>query len=77
MQGNTIVVKYKEVRQFRIAMPFVKSNYKTGTGGNVLGSNDASNNIDGTIELKSDDNTFDIWDNVQDQHGQHHCSLEH
>ena len=65
MQNNTIVVKYKEVRQFRIAMPFVKSNYKTGTGGNVLGSNDASNNIDGTIELKSDDNTFDIWDNVR------------
>ena len=65
MQGNTIVVKYKEVRQFRIAMPFVKSNYKTGTGGNVLGSNDASNNIDGTIELKSDDNSFDIWDNVR------------
>ena len=46
-------------------MPFVKSNYKTGTGGNVLGSNDASNNIDGTIELKSDDNTFDIWENVR------------
>ncbi len=65
MQGNTIVVKYKEVRQFRIAMPFVKSNYKTGTGGNVLGSNDASSNIDGTIELKSDDNTFDIWENVR------------
>ena len=65
MQGNTIVVKYKEVRQFRIAMPFVKSNYKTGTGGNVLGSNDASSNIDGTIELKSDENSFDIWENVQ------------
>ncbi|MEE4164916.1 MAG: hypothetical protein V2I35_02875, partial [Desulfocapsaceae bacterium] len=65
MQGNTIVVKYKEVRQFRIAMPFVKSNYKTGTGGNVLGSNDASSNIDGTIELKSDENEFDIWENIQ------------
>ncbi len=65
MQGNTIVVKYKEVRQFRIAMPFVKSDYRTGTGGNVLGSNDASSNIDGTIELKSEDNSFDIWENIQ------------
>lgn len=65
MQGNTIVVKYKEVRQFRIAMPFVKSSYKTGTGGNVLGGNDASSNIDGTIELKSDENDFDIWDNIK------------
>ena len=26
-------------------------------------------NIDGTIELKSDDNTFDIWENIQDEHG--------
>ena len=65
MQGNTIIVKYKEVRQFRIAMPFVKSDYRTGTGGNVLGSNDASSNIDGTIELKSEDNSFDIWENIQ------------
>lgn len=65
MNGNTIVVKYKETKHYRIAMPFVKSSYKTGAGGNVLGSNDASNNIDGTIQLKSDDNIFDIWENVQ------------
>ncbi len=65
VKGNTIIVKYKEVRQFRIAMPFVKSDYKTGTGGNVLGSNEASSNIDGTIELKAEGNTFDIWENIQ------------
>ena len=65
MQNNTIIVKYKEVRQFRIAMPFVNSEYSTGTGGNVLGSNDASSNIDGTIMLKSTGNTFDIWENIQ------------
>ena len=65
MKGKTIVVKYKEVKNYRVAMPFVKSDYKTGTGGNVLGSNDASNNIDGTIQLKSDGNEFDIWSNIQ------------
>jgi MSHA type pilus biogenesis protein MshL len=65
MQGNTIVVKYKETMQFRIAMPFVKSNYKTGVGGNLLGSDELSSNVDGTIELKSDENTFDIWENIQ------------
>lgn len=65
MQGNTIVVKYKEVRQFRIAMPFTRSEFSTGTGGNVLGSNDASTNVDGTIELQSRENTFDIWENIQ------------
>jgi len=64
-QGNTIVVKYKESRQFQIAMPFTKQTYTTGTGGNVLGSNEVSTNIDGTIELKSAGNEFDIWENIE------------
>ena len=62
---NTIIVKYKETRQFHIAMPFTTQTYKTGTGGNVLGGNDASTNVDGTIELKSEGNEFDIWGNIQ------------
>lgn len=65
-KDNTIIVKYKETRQFHIAMPFTTHNYKTGTGGNVLGGNDASTNVDGTIELKSDGNEFDIWKNIQE-----------
>ncbi|HID70790.1 MAG TPA: type II and III secretion system protein [Desulfobacterales bacterium] len=65
-KGSTIVVKYKETRQFHIAMPFSKQLYETATGGNVLGSNDASNNIEGTIRLDSRGNEFDIWLNIQD-----------
>ncbi len=65
MNGNTIVIKYKETRQFQIAMPFTTQDYVTGTGGNILGSNDASSNIDGTISLKSKGNEFDIWDNIK------------
>jgi len=65
MKGNTIVVKYKETRQFQIAMPFTSHSLSTGTGGNILGSNDASKSIDGTIELKSSDNKFDIWENIE------------
>lgn len=66
IHGNTIVIKYKETRQFYIAMPFVKQKYKTGTGGNVLGNQEESNNIDGTIELKSDENDFDVWKSVEE-----------
>lgn len=66
IQGNTIVIKYKETRQFYIAMPFIKQKYRTGTGGNVLGNQEESNNIDGTIELKSDDNDFDVWKSVEE-----------
>ena len=65
MLGDTIVVHYKETRQYRIAMPFIRQNYATGTGGNVLGSSEISSNIDGTIELKSPQNTFDVWESIQ------------
>jgi MSHA type pilus biogenesis protein MshL len=65
MQGSTIVVKYRETKQFQISMPFTKQNYSTGTGGNVLGNSDISNSIDGTISLKSESNEFDIWDNIK------------
>ena len=66
MQGSTIVVKYKETRQFHVAMPFTKSLYETATGGNVLGSQDTAANIEGTIRLDSRGNEFDIWQNIQD-----------
>ncbi len=65
MEGSTIVVHYKETRQFHIAMPFTKQLYETATGGNVLGSNDAASNIEGTIRLDSRGNEFDIWLNIE------------
>jgi hypothetical protein len=51
--GSTIIVKYKETRQFHIAMPFIKQTYKTNTGGDVLGgsSGEGSSNIAGEISL--------------------------
>ncbi|BHH86317.1 pilus (MSHA type) biogenesis protein MshL [Desulforhopalus sp. 52FAK] len=65
MKGNTIIIKYKETRQFQIAMPFTKQTYTTSTGGNVLGNSETSNNVDGTIKLASEDNEFDIWENIR------------
>lgn len=65
MSGNTIIVKYKETRQFQIAMPFTKQALSHGTGGNLLGNDDVSSNVDGTIQLKSKDNDFDIWENIK------------
>ncbi|PID74486.1 MAG: pilus (MSHA type) biogenesis protein MshL [Desulfobacterales bacterium] len=65
MQGNTIVVKYKETRRFHIAMPFTKQDFTTQTGGNLLGNEESSNNVDGTIRLDSVDNKFDIWESIR------------
>ena len=68
VQGNTIVVKYRETRKFHVAMPFIKSTYNTGVGGDVLGSSAAANaasGVKGNIQLVSADNQFDIWENIK------------
>jgi general secretion pathway protein D/MSHA biogenesis protein MshL len=56
VQGSTIIVKYKETRQFHIAMPFLKQAYKTDTGGDVLGSSggEGSSDVRGEISLMTD-----------------------
>src|SRR5690606_10816909 len=54
MQGSTIVIKYKETRQFHVAMPFIKQAYTTKTGGDVLGGSsgtESSTNVAGEISL--------------------------
>lgn len=64
VQGNTIVVKYRETRKFHVAMPFMKSTYNTAVGGDVLGSSGTSNTVQGTIQILSEGNQFDIWGNI-------------
>ena len=66
VQGNTIIIKYKETKRYQIAMPFVQNKYTTGVGGNLLGNDEKSKNIDGTIELKSKDNDFNVWKNIEE-----------
>lgn len=65
IEGNTIVVQYKATRKFHIAMPFVSSTYSTAMGGDVLGSSGESN-MSGNLQLKSDNNPFDVWKNIQE-----------
>jgi general secretion pathway protein D/MSHA biogenesis protein MshL len=68
LQGSTIVIKYRETKQFHIAMPFNKQVFITGTGGNVLGGEvggeGIAKNIEGTIRIVSEKNEFDIWSNI-------------
>ncbi len=65
VQGNTIIVKYKETRKFHIAMPFTASKYTSSVGGDFLGDSGSSANIKGNITIDSSDNSFDIWDNIK------------
>ncbi len=62
VEGKTIIIKYRQTRQYQIAMPFTKQVFETATGGNLLGKSDAS--TEGTIRLDSRDNKFDIWETI-------------
>ncbi|MCI5144796.1 MAG: hypothetical protein D3923_04545 [Candidatus Electrothrix sp. AR3] len=67
MEGSTMIVKYRQTKQYHIAMPFVKHQFDTATGGNLFGGGDTdiSKSTEGTIRLKSEENIFDIWDNIE------------
>lgn len=67
IQGSTIVIKYRETKQFHIAMPATSQEFSTGTGGDVLGGKiegQESNNVQGLIKLQSQANLFDFWKNI-------------
>jgi len=64
VQGNSIVIKYRETRKFHVAMPFLKSSYTTGVGGDVLGGSDTKSGLQGNIQLTSEKNDFDVWANI-------------
>ncbi|MCI5221440.1 MAG: hypothetical protein D3924_01845 [Candidatus Electrothrix sp. AR4] len=65
IKGSTLIVKYRETKQYHIAMPFTKQKYSTAVGGDLLGNSDASTSTEGTIRIDSEGNEFDIWENIQ------------
>lgn len=54
VEGTTVVIKYRESKQYYIAMPFIKQDYTSSTGSKT-----------GAIAITSAGNVFDIWDNIQ------------
>ncbi len=66
VQDNTIVIKYRETKRFYISLPNMKGTYTSTVGGNYLTERSAASGTEGTVKITSDDNTFDIWQNVTD-----------
>ena len=62
---NTIIVKYRETKQFYVSIPHMKGNYNTTVGGNYLMDREAATGTEGTVKITSDENTFNVWENVQ------------
>lgn len=67
IQGNSIVVKYRDSKTFHIAMPFLNPTFNVGVGGDVLGSQDVKHKMKGRIEIESTSaaDSFDVWANIE------------
>ncbi len=65
VDGNTLIVKYKDTQTFHVAMPFMSTSYSTSVGGDVLGGSDSSHDMTGKIRLQSEDNPFNIWETIE------------
>ncbi|MBM9536603.1 type II and III secretion system protein [Desulfobulbus alkaliphilus] len=65
MVGNTIIVRYKDTKIYRLGIPAMKGGYTTTVGGNFLAASDAASGSEGTVKITSDQNLFDVWDNVK------------
>lgn len=64
VDGNVIVVKYRETRRYNIPLPYMKGSYATNVGGNFLAGREAATGTEGTVKVTSNDNKFDIWENI-------------
>jgi general secretion pathway protein D/MSHA biogenesis protein MshL len=56
VEGSTLIIKYRQTKQYQIAMPFVNQEYNASIGGNSFGSD---------VRIESKGNTFDIWENIR------------
>lgn len=78
LQGNTIVVRYKETRKFYLPMPFISASYKTATGGDMLGGRDSTTTTtssalgtatvgktSGLVALEHKADAIDLWASIE------------
>ncbi|MCW5199513.1 hypothetical protein VU05_02120, partial [Desulfobulbus sp. F1] len=56
VEGTTMVIKYRETKQYHIAMPFIKQDYSSING---------VKSLDSFATLGNTGNTFDIWENIK------------
>lgn len=58
VEVSTLVIKYREAKQYHVAMPFINQTYSSAVG--VDGGTGK-----GRLTIGSSDNKFDIWENIQ------------
>ncbi len=69
IEGNSIIIKYKDTKIFSIAMPFMKPTFETNVGVSQAGEGSGA----ASFSLKNvgaGDDGFDIWKNIEVNLGQ-------
>lgn len=59
---ETIIVMYKETKEYRLVMPYINENFKTGVGGNLLGGTQSEGKMKGEVMMEgSMKEPLDVW----------------
>ena len=67
VEGNTIVVKYKETKRYNLVMPTLKENFETSVGGSLIGGGAVEGRITGKTAVEANLRApFDFWQVVED-----------
>jgi general secretion pathway protein D/MSHA biogenesis protein MshL len=66
MDGDTIVVKYKETKRYRLVMPNLTENFTTAVGGNLIGD-ESQGKISGRTQMEVNiSESLDFWKQVEE-----------
>ncbi len=66
IEGDTIVVGYKETRKYHIAMPNFSEELTTGLGGNMLPGGEGETGLNATASLSINSEEFNFWDDLSE-----------
>ena len=65
VNGKNIVIRNKTTKVYQIGVPFMKGGYTTNVGGNFLSSKEAASGTEGSVKITSQDNSFNVWENIE------------
>ncbi len=67
VEGDTIIVRYKETKTYHLAMPFLQEDFKTSIGGNLLGGEETEGKMKGEVRLEGKlEKPLNFWKQVED-----------
>lgn len=67
LTNETIIVMYKETKEYRLVIPFLNENFKTSIGGNLLGGTETQGKMKGEVMMEgSMKEPLNFWKLIED-----------